>query len=132
MNQAPLTHAGLRHVALFVHRLEECVAFYTQVLGYHVEWHPDPDNIYLCSGSDNLALHRRAEPAPDHGRLDHIGVLVKAADDVDRWHDRCTAANVTIVAKPRTHRDGARSFYCKDPDGTVVQFIHHPPIAHTA
>jgi hypothetical protein len=30
--------------------------------------------------------------------------------------------------QPRTHRDGARSFYCYDPDGTVVQVIHHPPV----
>jgi hypothetical protein len=30
--------------------------------------------------------------------------------------------------EPRTHRDGARSFYCYDPEGAVVQVIHHPPV----
>jgi catechol 2,3-dioxygenase-like lactoylglutathione lyase family enzyme len=39
------------------------------------------------------------------------------------------ANGVDIVKPPKTHRDGARSFYCRDPDGNVVQFIHHPPIA---
>ena len=34
-------------------------------------------------------------------------------------------------APPRTHRDGARSFYCKNPEGATVQFIHHPPLAGT-
>jgi hypothetical protein len=31
---------------------------------------------------------------------------------------------------PRTHRDGARSFYCFDPAGNLVQFIYHPPISN--
>jgi hypothetical protein len=33
-----------------------------------------------------------------------------------------------MKASPRTHRDGARSFYCADPEGTVVQVIFHPPL----
>ncbi|MCY4533542.1 MAG: VOC family protein, partial [Gammaproteobacteria bacterium] len=36
---------------------------------------------------------------------------------------------VKMLMAPKTHRDGARSFYCEDPDGTRVQFIHHQPIA---
>ena len=27
-------------------------------MGMQVEWRPDPDNVYLTSGNDNLALHR--------------------------------------------------------------------------
>ena len=34
-------------------------------------------------------------------------------------------------SQPKTHRDGARSFYCADPDGNVVQMIFHPPISNT-
>jgi len=123
-------HAGIRHVALFVRDLEACTRFYCDVLGYRVEWHPDADNIYLCSGSDNLALHRASEESTTTGgRLDHIGILLREAAQVDLWHQHCAAHNVRIVAPPKTHRDGARSFYCTDPDGTVVQFIHHLPIA---
>ncbi len=33
-----------------------------------------------------------------------------------------------MVTEPRTHRDGARSFYCKEPSGVKVQIIYHPPI----
>jgi hypothetical protein len=36
---------------------------------------------------------------------------------------------VTLRTAPRTHRDGARSFYCEDPAGNVVQIIFHPPIS---
>ena len=32
--------------------------FYMDLLGFDVEWEPDADNVYLTSGTDNLALHR--------------------------------------------------------------------------
>jgi len=129
MNGDVPAHGGIRHVALFVADLESCVSFYVDILGYAVEWHPDADNIYLTSGADNLALHRRTHAINDRGRLDHIGIVLRTHDDVDHWHTHCVAKGVRIAATPKTHRDGARSFYCTDPDGTVVQFICHPPIA---
>ena len=124
---------GMRHVALFVDRFEECLDFYTRLLGMAIEWHPDADNIYLCSGNDNLALHRRPGPAAVDGqRLDHIGFIIDDIDDVDRWHAFFEAEGVEIRTDPRTHRDGARSFYCEDPAGTVVQLMYHPPISRGA
>lgn len=127
----PLTTAGLRHVALSVTALEECVTFYTQVLAMVIEWQPDPDNVYLTSGNDNLALHRATTtdaPATPQ-RLDHLGFVLNTPEDVDRWHAHFISHGVPILAKPKTHRDGARSFYAKDPDGTVIQLIYHPPLA---
>ena len=55
------THAGLRHLALNVRDLPAMKRFYVELLGFAVEWEPDPDNIYLSSGIDNLALHRSTE-----------------------------------------------------------------------
>ncbi len=49
---------GIRHVALFAGDLAAAERFWVDVMGYAVEWRPDDDNVYLCSGSDNLALHR--------------------------------------------------------------------------
>ena len=121
-------HAGLRHLALNVTRLDEMKRFYIELLGFAVEWEPDSDNIYLSSGIDNLALHR-AENVSPHGALDHLGLIVRQAEDVDRWASFLESRGVTIAAKPRTHRDGARSCYFKDPDGNSIQIIHHPPIS---
>lgn len=124
------SHAGLRHLALNVERLNEMKQFYVDLLGFTVEWEPDADNVYLSSGIDNLALHKAGVTASNAGnKLDHLGLIVRAADDVDRWADFLESRGVTIEAKPRTHRDGARSFYFRDPDGNVVQIIHHPPIS---
>lgn len=122
--------AGLRHVALFVEDLEACEHFYVDLLGMAVEWRPDADNVYLCGGCDNLALHRwTGGTFQGDQRLDHIGFIVDSADDVDQWAAFLQASGVQLKSQPRTHRDGARSFYCLDPAGVVVQIIHHPPIS---
>ncbi len=125
------SHAGLRHLALNVHDLAAMKRFYVDLLGFAVEWEPDPDNVYLSSGLDNLALHRAAAAPAAAGAspLDHLGLIVRVAEDVDRWAAFLEGHGVTIDAKPRTHRDGARSCYFRDPDGNRVQIIHHPPIA---
>jgi catechol 2,3-dioxygenase-like lactoylglutathione lyase family enzyme len=128
------THAGLRHLALNVRDLAAMKRFYTELLGFEVEWEPDPDNVYLSSGIDNLALHRapggpRPDRPPPGQTLDHFGVIVREADDVDRWAAFIENRGVKLDAKPKTHRDGARSCYFSDPDGNKVQVIHHPPIS---
>lgn len=127
----PASTAGLRHVALYVSRLEAAERFYVDLLGMEVEWRPDADNVYLTSGTDNLALHRAPGAFSPAGsqRLDHIGFILREAGHVDEWYEFLRDHDVPIKAAPRTHRDGARSLYCEDPDGNTVQLIHHPPIA---
>jgi catechol 2,3-dioxygenase-like lactoylglutathione lyase family enzyme len=123
---------GMRHVALYVRDLAACERFYVDLLGMEVEWRPDSGNVYLSSGGDNLALH---QADPEHSRdesaqrLDHIGFLVESPDRVDEWYQWLRNHQVKIRTEPRTHRDGARSFYCFDPDGTQVQMIYHPPVS---
>jgi catechol 2,3-dioxygenase-like lactoylglutathione lyase family enzyme len=124
----PGSRPFLRHVALNVRNLEACERFYAGLIGLAVEWRPDADNVYLTSGADNLALHR-GESAQAPGALDHIGFTLDSPDQVDAWHDYLAAEGVSIQAPPRTHRDGSCSFYCRDPDGNVVQFIFHPLLA---
>jgi len=124
----PKSVAKLRHVALFIKNWDEVEHFYVNLLGMTIDWRPDNDNLYLTSGSDNLALHRAP---PDFTpvkpqRLDHIGFFLETADEVDEWHAYLAANNTVIKAPPKNHRDGTRSFYCADPDGNIVQMIYYP------
>ncbi len=124
--------AGMRHVALCVNNFEACERFYVDLLGMQIEWRPDPGNVYLTSGCDNLALHKSDDEfdaaVPQH--LDHIGFIIRKPEEVDEWHAFLLSHKVPIKAAPRTHRDGARSFYCQDPDSNTVQLIYHGPIAN--
>ena len=122
----------MRHVALFVSDFEGAEQFYSKLLGMEVEWRPDSDNVYLTTGNDNLALHRRKNLGNStETSLDHIGFFVNEREKIDYWFEFLSAQGVKIVTKPRDHRDGARSFYCLDPSGTRVQLIYHPPIANS-
>jgi len=131
MSERPPPHRGLRHLALFVRSFEETKRFYIDLLGFQVEWEPNTDNTYLTSGTDNLALHRvpEATSATREAVLDHLGLIVRTPDDVDAWARFLETQGVALATQPRTHRDGARSFYVHDPDGNRVQIIHHPPIS---
>jgi catechol 2,3-dioxygenase-like lactoylglutathione lyase family enzyme len=127
---------GIRHVALFMRDLDAAERFWVDVMGYEVEWRPDPDNVYLRGGSDNLALHRMAPSAggtepgggASAGVLDHIGLAVRAPADVDAWAAHLVANGVALKAQPKTHRDGSRSLYFHAPGDLLVQIIHHAPL----
>ncbi|MEM7219761.1 MAG: VOC family protein [Pseudomonadota bacterium] len=127
--ESELRTAGLRHVALNVLDVDRMLFFYRDVLGMAIEWRPDPDNVYLTSGNDNLALHRVEAITSEPASLDHIGFILDTPEIVDRWYERFVAHDITILQAPKTHRDGARSFYASDPEGTTVQMIFHPPLA---
>jgi catechol 2,3-dioxygenase-like lactoylglutathione lyase family enzyme len=122
---------GLRHVALNVRNVRRSLEFYSSVFGMNLEWMPDEENAYLTSGQDNLALHQLptgSEPGPTQV-LHHIGFIVRRPEDVDAWATRVRGLGITLAAEPKTHRDGARSFYFRDPDGLLIQLIYHPPIS---
>lgn len=130
MTKRPPDSSGLHHVALYVEDLPACEHFYTGLMGMQVEWRPDDDNVYLTSGQDNLALHQAKQPISGSQRLDHIGFIMRKPEDVDAWYEFLQEHKVVMRMQPKTHRDGARSFYCEDPAGTVVQIIYHPPLEH--
>lgn len=131
MLSRPSLNLSLRHIALCVKNFEQCVHFYAEILGMSIEWKPDDDNVYLTFGADNLALHRILGEFDwsQHQHLDHLGFVLKTPDEVDAWYNFLQQHSVIIKAPPKNHRDGARSFYCLDPDNNAVQMIYHPPIA---
>ena len=123
---------GMWHVALKVRDVEVMRAFYVDVLGYRVEWAPDPDNLYLTRGRDNVAIHR-SDRAPEpgskeRGSLDHIGFILDEPEQVDAWAAWLDQHGCPPEVPVKTHRDGARSFYTRDPEGNLLQFICHPPL----
>ncbi|MBI3891300.1 MAG: VOC family protein [Candidatus Wallbacteria bacterium] len=126
------TAPGFCHAALRVRDLARSERFYVEGFGLRVEWRPDPQNVYLTSGADNLALHETgalADPRSPDCSLDHLGFVVRRREDVDRLAERMRERDVEFLHPVKDHRDGARSCYVRDPDGNTVQIIHHPPIS---
>ena len=82
-----INHRGLRHLALRVADVDRACEFYRRVFGMNVVWQPDPDNAYLSSGCDNLALHRGDAGTAGAQALDHLGFIVR---DVSPMPKRAT------------------------------------------
>ena len=98
---------GLRHLALRVADVQRSKDFYKKILGLREVWEPDPDNVYLTSGCDNLALHRVAPEETRGGqRLDHLGFIVGAPEDVDRAAQFLAASGVRAQHPNAAHASG--------------------------
>lgn len=134
-------HKGLRHVALRVTNLARSRAFYEALLGMQVVWEPDADNVYLSSGTDNLALHQisvaelDAYRPPQAQLLDHMGVILEDREAVDGMYreieTKVESMGGRIAKAPKQHRDGSYSFYFSDPDGNLIQALYEPTISQT-
>lgn len=126
-----IKHRGLRHLALNVSDVVRAREFYSRVFGMKVVWQPDPDNAYLSSGCDNLALHRATGGGGDTAaqRLDHLGFIVATIADVESAFEWAQANRIEIVDPLKHHRDGSVSFYIRDPDRNVIQVLYEPSIS---
>jgi catechol 2,3-dioxygenase-like lactoylglutathione lyase family enzyme len=128
-------------VALRVTNLARSRAFYEALLGMQVVWEPDADNVYLSSGTDNLALHQisaaelYAYRPPQAQLLDHMGVILEDREAVDGMYreieTKVESMGGTIAKPPKQHRDGSYSFYFSDPDGNLIQALYEPTISQT-
>jgi catechol 2,3-dioxygenase-like lactoylglutathione lyase family enzyme len=123
---------GMRHIALKVRSAARSKKFYQDILGMDVVWEPDPQNVYLSSGCDNIAIHEVtnsfAERAEER-QLDHLGFVVESVDRVKELEEDFRTRGVTIVHAFKVHRDGSASFYCADPDGIVIQMLYEPHLS---
>jgi len=131
----PLPFQGMKHLALWVIDMKRSRAFYEGVLGLKVVWEPDPDNVYLSSGEDNVALHSISRKDLDRFQqgvgqfLDHFGFIVQSPQQVEGLAKKMEEAGVPILDPVRFHRDGSCSFYMADPDGNRIQILYEPTIS---
>jgi catechol 2,3-dioxygenase-like lactoylglutathione lyase family enzyme len=123
---------GMRHIALKVTDVARSKSFYHDILGMEIVWEPDPQNAYLSSGCDNIALHevsRNFATGTAEQQLDHLGFVVETIERVQELEEAFRARGVTIVHPFKLHRDGSASFYCADPDGIVIQMLYEPKLS---
>jgi catechol 2,3-dioxygenase-like lactoylglutathione lyase family enzyme len=123
---------GMRHVALKVRSAARSKKFYQDMFGMDVVWEPDPQNVYLSSGCDNIAIHEVSGiflTSAEERQLDHLGFIIESVERVKQLEQEFRAHGVTIVHPFEVHRDGSASFYCADPDGIVIQMLFEPTLS---
>jgi catechol 2,3-dioxygenase-like lactoylglutathione lyase family enzyme len=119
-------NASLRHIALAVHKLDECESFYN-VLGMRTELKTE-NYVYLAGNGDNLSLHQMDNLFMGVQRLEHIGFALDSVASVNQVHQKLEAIGIKIHHPPKTFGVGTYSFSVLDPDGIEVEFTFHPPM----
>ena len=125
---------GLRHVALRVRNVKISQQFYENLFDMKIVWQPDPENVYLSTGYDNLALHQISPEELDRFNLsqihplDHLGFLMDSPESVDALYKEATERGITIVKPLKQHRDGSYSCYLSDPDQNTIQVLFEPTV----
>ena len=125
------------HLVLRTERLEEMIAFYTDVLGMSIERRVDSIGLIQLRAGRSLLdlvpvdseLGRKGGPAPGKlGRnLDHFCLRIEPFDDTAI---RGQLRESGVEAGPTQRRYGAEgngpSIYIQDPDGNTVE-LKGPP-----
>jgi catechol 2,3-dioxygenase-like lactoylglutathione lyase family enzyme len=122
----------MRHIALKVKDAARAKEFYCRLFGMEVVWEPDPQNIYLSSGWDNIAIHevpKEFSRGAAEMQLDHLGFVVESIARVKELEQEFVSQGVKIIHPFKIHRDGSASFYCADPDGIVIQLLYEPTLS---
>jgi catechol 2,3-dioxygenase-like lactoylglutathione lyase family enzyme len=113
----PLRRLG--HIAVRVEDIPRAIEFYSR-LGMTNVWQ-DHDWAYMKAGDDGLALlgpgYRAAGP--------HFGFLFHDPTELQAEHDRLKQSGIS-VGPIHSHRDGTASFYGKDLDGNLFEFLFEP------
>lgn len=92
------------HIAIVVDDIAQSIEWYRDTFDCTLEWQDDSWAL-IAFANCKLALVLPGQHPP------HFAVL---CDEPDRF------------GKPKTHRDGTRSVYCRDADDNFVELLHRP------
>jgi predicted enzyme related to lactoylglutathione lyase len=100
--------------------------FYTQVLGIHAEG--DEHHAEFRTAGVQLAIFsvegmEQMAPGSMRGAGSGSMTLMFEVQDADAEYERLTALGVNIVKPPASYPWGARSVWCRDPDGNIIDFF---------
>ncbi|HKV88214.1 MAG TPA: VOC family protein [Candidatus Dormibacteraeota bacterium] len=116
----------LDHIVLTTARTEQCIDFYTRVLGMRFEQFGE-GRMALKFGSQKINLHEKGREFSPRATLAAPGTLdicFIAAAPLKEVISRLVSAGVPIVEGPvaKTGATGPiRSVYVRDPDGNLVE-----------
>jgi catechol 2,3-dioxygenase-like lactoylglutathione lyase family enzyme len=116
----------LDHLVLTTARTEQCVDFYTRVLGMRLERF-GAGRMALKFGKQKINLHEKGKEFEPKATLAAPGTLdlcFIAAAPLEHVIARLAACNVPIIEGPvmKTGAQGPiRSVYVRDPDGNLVE-----------
>ncbi len=116
------------HPVLAVRDVNASVAFYRDMLGFHVDFvHGDPPvHARVCADPtySSPTIHIRFEPLePGISPNPSVYLWVHVGNSLDRLFEIYRDRGVEIVREPENRFWGHRQFVVKDSDGYVISFV---------
>ena len=114
---------GYNHVAIVVSNLEACKQFYGDILGLKGAQRPAfnfPGHWYQVDPNTQLHLMVFEEVIPSTMR--HFALEV---ENFPNALAHLETHNIDIVEGPGKRPDGSDYFFCKDPEGNLVEITKH-------
>ncbi len=121
------------HIEILPGDLERSLKFYTEILGFKVNWRFKPVNapieeiVFIELGGTQIELFSYKGPAapPSAGEQwqvgpRRIGLLV---EDMDKAVEYLKSRGVEISSGPRTTGEDLKLAEIKDPDGLAIELI---------
>jgi uncharacterized glyoxalase superfamily protein PhnB len=113
-------------ICLITHNVPALVGFYTKVLGVesegddvHAELKTEGASIAIFSVEGMESMAPQCMQGAGYGGV----TIAFRVNDVDAEYERLKMLDVDLIMLPTTHPWGSRSFWFRDPDGNIVDFV---------
>lgn len=111
-------------IQLIVSELESAVEFYTEKLGFRVDFRYE--DFYVGIIKDGYSIHlKHGVPSPEKRQNivenEHLDILL-SVDDVEGVYEHLCTESVNIV-QPLREMPYGKEFYIADQDGYIIAFM---------
>ena len=99
--------------------LSKSIEFYTETLGFQLDFIYGEPQFYAGLFKDSVELHLVSKNLRQPAGSGNLSILT---DEVDDLHQQLIDAKVQIIVPPDGRDYGLRDFSCKDLDGNIIVF----------
>ena len=99
--------------------LSKSIEFYTETLGFQLDFIYGEPQFYAGLFKDSIELHLVSKNLRQPAGSGNLSILT---DEVDDLHQKLIEAKVQIIVPPDDRDYGLRDFSCKDLDGNIIVF----------
>ena len=99
--------------------LSKSIEFYTETLGFQLDFIYGEPQFYAGLFKDSIELHLVSKNLRQPAGSGNLSILT---DEVDDLHQKLIEAKVQIIVPPDDRDYGLRDFSCKYLDGNIILF----------
>ena len=99
--------------------LSKSIEFYTEILGFQLDFIYGEPQFFAGLFKDNLELHLVSKNLKQPAGSGNLSILTNEVDDL---YEKLVDSKVEIIVPPDDRDYDLRDFSCKDLDGNIIVF----------